>query len=61
MDPWTTLQYSLLLIPFVALLFRWLLGLQIVGLTGGIATGKSTASRFLRTHGATVICFDSMG
>ncbi len=44
----------------VALAMRWLFGLQLVGLTGGIACGKSTATRILRSLGANVIDFDQL-
>ncbi len=44
----------------MALVVRWLFGLQLVGLTGGIACGKSTATRILRSLGATVIDFDQL-
>lgn len=35
-------------------------GVRIIGLTGGIATGKSTVARFLEENGAVVIDADSL-
>ena len=34
---------------------------MIVGLTGGIATGKTTVSRMFRDLGATLVCADELG
>ena len=46
--------------------FAWRFGKQgtaliVVGLTGGIASGKSTAARYLEERGATVIDADKLG
>jgi dephospho-CoA kinase len=35
--------------------------MKIIGLTGGIGSGKSTAAQFLRSFGATVIDLDKVG
>ena len=32
----------------------------VIGLTGGIATGKSTVSQYLKDHGENVICADEL-
>lgn len=54
------MRFLVMAIPFVALGLRFLFGLNLVGLTGGIASGKSTASRTLRALGVTVIDFDHL-
>lgn len=42
-------------------ILRRVFGLRIIGLTGGIASGKSTASRYLwQQHGACIIDFDQL-
>ena len=33
----------------------------IIGLTGGIASGKSTVSRILQSYGATIVDADKVG
>ncbi len=35
--------------------------MTVIGLTGGIASGKSTASQLLQTHGAIIIDADKLG
>lgn len=42
MSPLDGLRYAAMVIPFFALLLRYLLGLNIVGLTGGIGSGART-------------------
>ena len=36
-------------------------GMKVIGLTGGIGSGKSTVSRFLKELGAVVIDTDKVG
>ena len=41
--------------------FHWEKALKVICLTGGLASGKSTASRFLKEHGADIIDADRLG
>ena len=45
-------------VPVLSVLLRLLFGLKIIGLTGGIACGKSTVVRCWQRLGANVIDFD---
>jgi hypothetical protein len=44
--PLDGLRYMIMVIPFLALLLRYLFGLNIVGLTGGIGSGKTRGNIF---------------
>jgi dephospho-CoA kinase len=44
----------------LALFAQWLFGLRLIGLTGGIAVGKSTVTKHLRAEGIPVVCLDEV-
>lgn len=46
MDPIDGLRYAVMFIPFVGVALRYFLGLNIIGLTGGIGCGKITRTNF---------------
>ena len=50
----------LLLLPDAIDCCRLISRMKVVGLTGGIATGKSTATTFFRRHGVPVIDCDEI-
>jgi len=55
------LTSSLSAIWIVSTILRKFFGLRIIGLTGSIATGKSTCSTYIARHGYHIIDVDSIG
>ena len=46
--------------PAAAVVLRWGMTSRVVGLTGGIGSGKSTVARLLAEHGAAIIDADQL-
>ena len=56
---WTLTSCCTVIIGLSAVLRKYL-GLRIVGLTGGISSGKSTCSEYLKSRGIKIIDFDTI-